>query len=128
MSAIPTKNVTLIKDRAGVLCEHCHARPAAETHHRMRRRDGHHAVSNLIRLCRECHSRAHANPRWAYSVGLIIPALRKPPLKPEEVPVRTAAHGWVLLNSRGTSERIHAALAMELLEVFGMLPRLDVRA
>lgn len=40
----------------------------------MRRRDGGHAIENLVLLCRTCHSWAHANPAGARKYGFIVSA------------------------------------------------------
>lgn len=71
---------------------------AHDIHHRMRRREGHHAWSNLILLCRVCHhQQVHANPSTAQSTGFIVPTWADA----EEVPVRTW-RGWMLLKNDGT--------------------------
>jgi hypothetical protein len=85
----------------------------------MRRRDGHHDVANLIRLCFDCHSWVHAHPANAREVGMILPALRKPPLNPEQVPVQYV-DGWFLLGVDGTRIRLPESVALARLERFGM--------
>ncbi len=120
MNAIPSKVRTDLRMRDGVTCLLC-LRIATDAHHRMRRRDGGHVLSNLVRLCRHHHDWAHANPVAARAIGIIIPALRKPELDPAEVPVKTLQHGWCLFDDVGGRGRISEVLAMELLGMFGML-------
>lgn len=74
MSKIPTAARETVKTRAFGRCERCSAGSATDIHHRMRRREGGHAVSNLVLLCRTCHEYCHKNPRIAQSEGFIIPA------------------------------------------------------
>jgi len=40
--------------------------------------DDPHRLTNLIGLCGECHRRAHGEPVWARSVGLMRTRLGKP--------------------------------------------------
>jgi hypothetical protein len=101
MSAIPAAVVRYIKSRDGEMCLKCGSRRATDSHHRMRRRDGEHSVSNLVRLCRVCHAFVHDNPREAKAFGWIIPSLRKPALDPFQVPVKSWLWGWVLLPADG---------------------------
>jgi 5-methylcytosine-specific restriction endonuclease McrA len=65
-------------ERGQGLCEHCLARPMGEVHHRAGRGgpDPHH-LGNLVGLCSPCHKRAHAEPQWALSVGLMVSRLAK---------------------------------------------------
>jgi 5-methylcytosine-specific restriction endonuclease McrA len=61
-------------ERAGGVCEFCHAAPCEQVHHLAGRvaRNGEdpHRLGNLIGLCAGCHRRAHAEPEWARKVGL----------------------------------------------------------
>jgi hypothetical protein len=60
-------------DRCVGLCEWCGWRPASEVHHRKRRSQGGlDTAANLIALCFVCHGDAHANPQWAFDVGLMV--------------------------------------------------------
>jgi 5-methylcytosine-specific restriction endonuclease McrA len=59
-------------ERSGGVCEHCLAAPCEQVHH-IAGRGGPdpHALSNLIGLCAADHERAHREPEWARSVGLM---------------------------------------------------------
>jgi 5-methylcytosine-specific restriction endonuclease McrA len=59
-------------ERAGGVCEHCHAAACEQVHH-IAGRGGPdpHALDNLVGLCAGCHGRAHREPEWARSVGLM---------------------------------------------------------
>jgi 5-methylcytosine-specific restriction endonuclease McrA len=60
-------------ERANGICEFCHMAALGEIHH-LAGRGGPgdpHRLDNLIGLCGECHRRAHAEPEWARSVGLM---------------------------------------------------------
>ena len=65
-------------DRAGGVCEFCHAAAMTDVHH-LAGRGGPdpHRLDNLIGLDAECHRRAHAEPEWARSVGLMRSRLGK---------------------------------------------------
>lgn len=46
-------------------------------HHRFMRQDGgKDHVSNLLHLCRACHSRIHSDHVWAYARGFLITGTR----------------------------------------------------
>jgi len=63
-------------ERGNGMCEHCHMAAMGSVHHLAGRRiEEPHAMSNLIGLCDECHRRAHAEPEWARSVGLMTSRL-----------------------------------------------------
>lgn len=51
---------------------------ASDVHHRQRRRDGGHAIVNLLDLCRACHAHAHAHPAEARELGLIVSVYEDP--------------------------------------------------
>lgn len=98
---------------------------AGSRHHRLKRREGGHTASVLVLLCGSgvtlCHGWAHSHPKAARAEGLIIPAAgRIRAVDVPHIPVKTV-DGWVLLDDDGGRERIHEALALELLESFGML-------
>jgi hypothetical protein len=59
-------------ERAGGVCEFCHAAPVEQTHH-LAGRGGPdpHRLDNLIGLCAADHERAHREPEWAREVGLL---------------------------------------------------------
>lgn len=71
----------------------------SDIHHRMRRREGKHALSNLILLCAPDHREVHANPAWARERGLIVSVHAK---SVQDVPVWTFA-GPVILHDDGTA-------------------------
>lgn len=127
MSA-PSKAVCDAVDRRDDFrCQRCGASlqvTSGSRHHRMRRRDGGHSPAQLILLCGSgttgCHGWVHSHPAAARALGLIVPALRRPPLEPDEVPVKVFGAGWVLLKRDGTRERVLEAVALELLALFGM--------
>lgn len=58
--------------KARPTCEVCHTRPTRDVHHRHGR-----LGSNLLdettwsAVCRQCHDRVHANPKWAREHGLL---------------------------------------------------------
>ena len=66
--------------------------------HRIRRREGGHAISNGIRGCRTCHARCHREPMWAMERGYILSAVMD--VDPTTVPVLTH-RGWMLLDNEG---------------------------
>ena len=62
-------------ERSNGMCEHCGMAPMGEVHHiggRVAARGvDPHRLENLAGLCPSCHARAHAEPAWARSVGLM---------------------------------------------------------
>jgi hypothetical protein len=74
----------------------------AQMHHRQRRREGGHAVSILVWLCRTCHEWAHANPVEATAKGFIISVFVSDTTK---VPIKTFA-GWALFDDEGGIEYV----------------------
>jgi 5-methylcytosine-specific restriction endonuclease McrA len=65
-------------ERANGMCEFCHVAALSEVHHLAGRvGPDPHRLDNLIGLCGECHRRAHAEPEWARSVGLMRSRLGK---------------------------------------------------
>jgi len=59
-------------ERGDGVCEFCHGAAMTDVHH-VAGRGGPdpHRLSNLIGLCQPCHRRAHGEPEWARSVGLM---------------------------------------------------------
>lgn len=100
---VPEETRTLLRWRSRGRCEAavyaagC-AQDATDVHHRKRRRDGGHAIANLLDLCRPCHSWAHSHPDEARALGVIVSAYDDP------------AEAPVLLLSRLTGERRPAIL------------------
>jgi len=59
-------------DRGEGLCEFCRSAHMTDVHHIGGRVGADpHRLENLIGLCAECHRRAHGEPVWARSVGLM---------------------------------------------------------
>jgi 5-methylcytosine-specific restriction endonuclease McrA len=59
-------------ERGNGMCEWCSMAAMGEVHHIGGRGGADpHGLSNLIGLCGECHRRAHGEPLWAVSVGLL---------------------------------------------------------
>ena len=59
-------------ERGNGMCEWCGMAAMGEVHHIGGRGGADpHRLSNLIGLCGECHRRAHGEPGWAVSVGLL---------------------------------------------------------
>jgi len=71
VSAIPTKARDMVWERQNRQCARCGGR-GYQIHHRQRRREGGHAVGNLIGLCSTDHNWAHANPDKAKAAGYIV--------------------------------------------------------
>ena len=64
--------------RGNGMCEYCELRPIMAVHHIAGRGGSDpHRLDNLVGLCASvgrvqgCHERAHGNPEWAVSVGLM---------------------------------------------------------
>mgnify|MGYP003933383129 CR=1 FL=1 len=65
-------------ERGDGVCEHCRAAAMGSVHHiEGRRVPDPHRLGNLVGLCEPCHRRAHAEPEWARSVGLMRSRLGK---------------------------------------------------
>jgi 5-methylcytosine-specific restriction endonuclease McrA len=59
-------------ERGDGVCEFCMSASMGSIHHiEGRRVPDPHALHRLIGLCDPCHRRAHAEPEWARSVGLM---------------------------------------------------------
>ena len=59
-------------ERGGGVCEFCRSAEMTDVHHLAGRRiPDPHRLDNLIGLCEPCHRRAHGEPEWARSVGLM---------------------------------------------------------
>ena len=60
-------------ERGNGMCEFCGMAAMGEVHHRAGRGGSDpHRLDNLVGLCSPCHSRAHLEPVWARSVGLMV--------------------------------------------------------
>lgn len=93
---IPTASRLLVDARDGHQCFLCGGRKAHWHHRRTRRiRDDHtHDTCNGLSLCTVCHAWAHAHPREAIKLGLILSRYVQ---RPWLHPVQHFRHGWVLL-------------------------------
>jgi hypothetical protein len=69
---IPTVMRKQLRVRSFGVCERCSVSYATEAHHRQRRRDGGHRLSNLAHLCGGCHRWAHTYPTLAQEDGWIV--------------------------------------------------------
>jgi len=65
-------------ERGDGMCEFCRAAGMTDVHH-IGGRGGPdpHRLENLIGLCAGCHRRAHSEPQWAHSVGLMRSRIAK---------------------------------------------------
>ena len=65
-------------ERGEGVCEHCRSAQLEQVHH-IAGRGGPdpHRLENLVGLCEPCHRRAHGEPEWARSVGLMRTRLGK---------------------------------------------------
>jgi 5-methylcytosine-specific restriction endonuclease McrA len=67
----PARRVEVF-ERGGGVCEHCLCAAMTDVHHRAGRGGPDpHRLDNLVGLCAGCHRRAHSEPVWARSVGLM---------------------------------------------------------
>lgn len=92
---IPTEVRQAVDARERRLCMRCGAR-GREIHHRVRRREGGHALSVCILLCRTCHRWAHAHPTEAKMYGFIVPPWRDALVRPVK-----SYRGWMFLDDEG---------------------------
>ena len=66
-----TRRVEVWERGVGV-CEFCRAADMTDVHHIAGRGGSDpHRLENLVGLCAACHRRAHGEPEWARSVGLM---------------------------------------------------------
>ena len=65
-------------ERGNGMCEFCCMAAMSDVHH-IAGRGGPdpHRLENLVGLCEPCHRKAHAEPEWARSVGLMRSRLGK---------------------------------------------------
>lgn len=96
MSDIPRAVRAAVKGRERGLCLNCSSGRASQIHHRLRRREGGHALSVCILVCATCHYEAHHNVAWARRRGLIVPTYADPLV----VPVKSW-RGWMVLDDGG---------------------------
>lgn len=105
----PTRLVKQLVDlrdqQSCVMCGVSLAVAYGSRHHRKRRsqasRTEVHTPANLLLMCGSgssgCHGWVHAHPAWAYEHGFLVHSWADP----LTVPVKTFAHGWVLLDDSG---------------------------
>jgi 5-methylcytosine-specific restriction endonuclease McrA len=62
-----------VHERGGGVCEFCLWAPMSEVHH-VAGRGGPdpHRLTNLLGLCKDCHTSAHQQPEWARQHGLMV--------------------------------------------------------
>lgn len=94
---IPTATRRKVNDRDEMRCQVCGA-IGSEIQHRVRRREGGHRLSNLIRVCSFDHRAIHANPGWALERGFTLSAVID--VDPSQSPVHTY-RGWALFDDEG---------------------------
>lgn len=93
---IPSSIRAAVNARDANLCQVCGSL-GTEIQHRVPRRDGGHDMSNLIRICRTDHARAHREPSWAMDRGITVSRYGPPP---SSIPIQTY-RGWVVLDDGG---------------------------
>lgn len=94
---IPSDTRRKVNKRDEMRCVACGS-IGTEIQHRMRRREGGHRLSNLIRVCSTDHRTIHANPAWALEFGLTVSAVFEQ--DPSLIPVLTY-RGWTLFDDEG---------------------------
>lgn len=94
-SQIPTAVRRAVDERDARRCVRC-GMAGREQHHRTRRREAGHAISNLVLLCGSCHRHVHANPTEAKATGFIIPPWGEQTSL--TMPVREFTGQWLLLD------------------------------
>lgn len=94
---IPTDVRRKVNDRDEARCQICGA-IGTEIQHRIRRREGGHRLSNLIRVCSTDHRALHANPAWALERGYTVSAVMD--VDPSQIAVHSY-RGWVLYDDEG---------------------------
>lgn len=94
---IPSAVRRKVNDRDEMRCQACGA-IGSEIQHRVRRREGGHRYSNLIRVCSNDHRMIHANPAWALEEGFTVSAVFEQ--DPSTIPVHTY-RGWTLFDDEG---------------------------
>lgn len=85
MSEIPKKAREAVVFRDAQRCARCGAFGATDIHHRKRRREGGHPLSNLVLLCRDDHQKVHAHPERSRSEGFIVSVWDSP----LDIPMKT---------------------------------------
>lgn len=101
MSQIPASARKKVHERSNGQCSRC-GMAGSQIHHRQRRREGGHAVSNLVLLCGTCHRDVHADPVEAASKGYIISVFVS---DTTQIRIKTFA-GWALFDDEGGFEYV----------------------
>lgn len=103
---IPRANRQLVQGRAFGRCERCvTVELNGDLHHRRPKGLGgskapdRHDVSNLVHVCRGCHTWCHGNPAAAAEAGFIVP--RSSGRHPLEVPITNLAGETKWLDNEG---------------------------
>lgn len=94
---IPAEVRRKVNARDDARCQVCGA-IGTEIQHRIRRREGGHRLSNLIRVCSTDHRAIHSKPAWALERGYTLSAVMD--VNPAEMAVHTY-RGWVLYDDAG---------------------------
>lgn len=94
---IPSATRRAVNDRDQMRCQVCGS-IGAEIQHRIRRREGGHRLSNLMRVCSADHKKIHAEPMWAMENGFTVSAVMN--VDPQGVALRSYK-GWVTLKDDG---------------------------
>lgn len=94
---IPAGVRRAVNARDDARCQICGA-IGTEIQHRIRRREGGHRLSNLIRVCSTDHRALHANPAWALERGYTVSAVMD--VDPSQIAVHSY-RGWVLYDDAG---------------------------
>lgn len=96
---IPTNVRRDVNLRDGGRCVRC-GMAGTEQHHRIRRRDGGHARSNIVLLCHDCHKTVTENPLTARVTGYIVPPWREDGSL--TTPLRMFNGRWIYLDDKGS--------------------------
>lgn len=94
---IPTAVRVAVDARDERRCLRCGS-ASREQHHRQRRREGGHALANVVSTCGACHRWIHAHPTEAREAGYIVSVYAE---DPSRVPLLTY-YGWALLADDGS--------------------------
>lgn len=94
---IPSDVRRKINARDEARCLVCGA-VGTEIQHRIRRREGGHRMSNLMRVCTTCHRKIHAEPMWAMENGFTASAVMD--VDPQGIALRSFK-GWITLKDDG---------------------------
>lgn len=94
---IPSDVRRKVNARDQARCQICGA-IGTEIQHRIRRREGGHRLSNLIRVCSTDHRAIHARPAWALERGYTVSAVMD--VDPSQIAVHSYK-GWALYDDEG---------------------------